>query len=78
MNIVPKSTIVSYTVELTEEQLVGLGLLSFKHESLGNNGDDESIFFGKLSPELQQKIRKRTEGMNLSSYTTNVGVNWDA
>lgn len=64
-----------YVLELTKEQLVALGALSYRHEHLAGG-----TFYRQLPRELQSAAEDAviSNTMPVTLHTTQTGVDWSA
>lgn len=65
-----------YTVELNEEQIVALGLLSYRHEAGAHHGPFRA-FYSTLPSQVKQKVMD-TSAAQPTGGVTKTTVDWGA
>lgn len=65
----------TYTLVLTESELVALGALSFRHENVRDGGSPAG-FYGRMPASLVEKVHALVDRQDDPKTTTLAGVGW--
>lgn len=66
--------VTKYKLELSEEQLIALGLLSYRHEEVPING---VTFYKMLPMHIKDEVDTAATKVNQNSTNTKLEVHWN-